>query len=234
MFSLLCMHTFFFFRLSSHYLFLFFFLILPLLAFSIYRLLILHFSSPPSAENLYPFRCCDDSSNASQTSHQNQSNNQSIKSLIANSGSRVSHKSKRNDSIEHTKCFDILDDNEKNSFCKNDTVFPISNTLHITIPPLLIDRTEPELPQNGTCCEFDPIYLEMERKKLICDSRNGSLFIPDGKITLKRILIVDDSMLCQKIIIKVLDGANYSFETAGNGKEACDKIGTTVNKLLCV
>jgi hypothetical protein len=99
--------------------------------------------------------------------------------------------------------------------------------LHITIPPLPIDKGEEEPPQNGACCEFDPIYLEMERKKLICESRNGSLFVPDGKISLKRILIVDDSMLCQKIIIKVLDGANYSFETAGNGKEACDKIGTT-------
>ena len=167
---------------------------------------------------------CDDSSGASHTSNQNQNQN---KCLIANTGSRVSQKSKRNDSNEHPKCFDIVEDNEKNTLCKNSTICPLSNTLQITIPPLLLDRAEPELPHNDTCGVFDAIFLEMERKKIICESRNGSLFIPDGKmVSLKRILIVDDSMLCQKIIIKVLDGANYSFETAGNGKEACDKIGT--------
>lgn len=197
----------------------------PLLSFHLLPFFPL-LSSPPSSENLYPFRMlsCDDSSGASHTSNQNQNQN---KCFIANAGSRVSQKSKRNDSNEHPKCFDIVEDNEKNTLCKNSTICPLSNTLQITIPPLLLDRAEPELPHNDTCGEFDAIFLEMERKKIICESRNGSLFIPDGKmVSLKRILIVDDSMLCQKIIIKVLDGANYSFETAGNGKEACDKIGT--------
>ena len=94
------------------------------------------------------------------------------------------------------------------------------------IPALRI--SESEFLQNTTsaCAMFDKNFIEMEKKKIICDKKNENIIITHSNVqTMKRVLIVDDSMLCRKIIIKVLDGANYSFETAGNGKEACDKIG---------
>ena len=144
-----------------------------------------------------------------------------------------SQRTKHNDLNEYPKCFDIPQEHQKNCPSRSPSSCPMSNSLHIKIPPLLINEEDASAPHVGTCCEFDAIYKEMERKKAICDERNGSIFMPDVKtVSLKRILIVDDSMLCQKIIIKVLDGANYSFETAGNGKEACDKLGTIFSTFL--
>lgn len=77
----------------------------------------------------------------------------------------------------------------------------------------------------STCCELDDQFKEMQMKREECTKRNERVFVSEANAeVLKKILIVDDSVLCQKIIIKVLDGANYSFETAGNGREACEKI----------
>lgn len=77
----------------------------------------------------------------------------------------------------------------------------------------------------STCCELDDQFKEMQLKREECTKRNERVFVSEANAeVLKKILIVDDSVLCQKIIIKVLDGANYSFETAGNGREACEKI----------
>ena len=110
------------------------------------------------------------------------------------------------------------------------------NEKSINLVPLLRMSDEDALKEKlyPSCAILDPNFLEMERKKDICDKKNENVYVPFGNmVSLKRILIVDDSMLCQKIIIKVLDGANYSFETAGNGKEACEKIGEHLRSHLC-
>ena len=96
----------------------------------------------------------------------------------------------------------------------------------VAVPSLRISETEYFNNTRSTCAMFDANFKEMERKKEICDKKNEHIIRTEWNTQpVKRVLIVDDSMLCQKIIIKVLDGANYLFETAGNGKEACDKIG---------
>ena len=112
----------------------------------------------------------------------------------------------------------------------------VGNSLKLEIP-FLSRMTDPSPTpvRHTSCCEFNEVFKEMTSKKEICDRHNEGVYVPDGNMTtLKRILIVDDSMLCRKIIIKVLDGANYSFETACNGKEACDKIGVSFSKLEVV
>lgn len=92
------------------------------------------------------------------------------------------------------------------------------------------DNLDPEGQQIGfertsLCCEFDDHFKEMQSKREECDKRNEHIFVSEANTAVvKKILIVDDSVLCQKIIIKVLDGANYSFETAGNGRDACEKL----------
>ena len=97
------------------------------------------------------------------------------------------------------------------------------------IPALRISESEYLRSSTSACATFDANFIEMEKKKIICDKKNENIIMTHSNTQIvKRVLIVDDSMLCQKIIIKVLDGANYSFETAGNGKEACDKIGKLI------
>lgn len=92
------------------------------------------------------------------------------------------------------------------------------------------DNLDPEAQQSGfertsLCCEFDDHFKEMQIKREECDKRNEHIFVSEANTAVvKKILIVDDSVLCRKIIIKVLDGANYSFETAGNGRDACEKL----------
>ena len=117
------------------------------------------------------------------------------------------------------------EDEEANHNAFNSSV---SNSLKLEIPFLsLMTDPSPTPVRHTSCCEFDDVFKEMISKKEICDRHNEGTYVPDGNMsTLKKILIVDDSVLCRKIIIKVLDGANYSFETAGNGKEACEKMGT--------
>mmetsp|Transcript_21961 Transcript_21961/g.21244 ORF Transcript_21961/g.21244 Transcript_21961/m.21244 type:complete len:517 (+) Transcript_21961:106-1656(+) len=77
------------------------------------------------------------------------------------------------------------------------------------------------------CQSFEGYENENEKNsgnfKILKNDKNENEKIDDEEK--KRILIVDDSMLCQKIITKVLDSYCYMFETAGNGKEACEKVG---------
>ena len=90
---------------------------------------------------------------------------------------------------------------------------------------LHIEAQQGGFQRTSTCCELDDQFKEMQMKREECTKRNERVFVSEANAeVLKKILIVDDSVLCQKIIIKVLDGANYSFETAGNGREACEKI----------
>ena len=39
-----------------------------------------------------------------------------------------------------------------------------------------------------------------------------------------RILVVDDSSMCQKVLVKSLKGLEFDTDVASNGKEACDKL----------
>lgn len=41
-----------------------------------------------------------------------------------------------------------------------------------------------------------------------------------------RILIVDDSSICQKMLVKILEKHDYVTDIANNGQEACDKLST--------
>eukprot|EP01035_Chromulina_nebulosa_P028220 gene28220-37225_t len=41
-----------------------------------------------------------------------------------------------------------------------------------------------------------------------------------------RVLVVDDSVICQKVLVKALNVVGIDTDTASNGKEACEKLST--------
>jgi hypothetical protein len=46
----------------------------------------------------------------------------------------------------------------------------------------------------------------------------------DSNVRQIRVLVVDDSSMCQKVIVKSLKGIEFITDTASNGREACDKL----------
>lgn len=184
----------------------------------------MHITLHPSSsiENLYPFRAasCDESSLSSAANTKIMAKALKLRHNIG----AVKYAALSRDT--ERLGLGLGEDEEVNQNGFNSSV---SNSLKLEIPFLsLMTDPSPTPVRHASCCEFDDVFKEMISKKEICDRHNEGAYVPDGNMsTLKKILIVDDSVLCRKIIIKVLDGANYSFETAGNGKEACEKMGTS-------
>jgi len=57
-------------------------------------------------------------------------------------------------------------------------------------------------------------------------SRGGSGMTssPPPSARLFRILVVDDSSICQKLLVKILKQHSFVTDVANNGQEACDKL----------
>ena len=112
------------------------------------------------------------------------------------------------------------------SVVKNSDVLPSISTSTSTS---LLDSISTSLPSSESFSLITETISNSNPNSIAATSdKNIPIVInPDIKIINRkqmRILVVDDSSLCQKVLVKSLKGLEFDTDVASNGQEACDKL----------